>query len=366
MQCRGMQRTGSAPCSRPEPVPRRAWRRAAALGAAGLVGLALAGCGGGDVAPRVLDTAAEPDPPPPHVAQGATPPRLALVLSSGGLRGLAQLGVLKVLAEEGLKPDLIVGSSVGALTGAAFAAGIDAPAWAARPLPAMLDPFGSWLVSPRQRSLAFEAFVAALVGGQRIEQLDTPFVAVATERRDGCIVLFGRGDTARAVAASSALPGALAPVGVRGRVFADGGLAAPLPVRVARALGATHVIAVDTTFHAEPVVPEGVIDSVFHAGMVMSRNLARPDRLAADVLIDPVLPPVPEVSLANRAALAAAGERAAREQIGRLRALVAGMQAGTSPPTARRPVQDWARELPLCPDGAGDRASTAARGAAAS
>jgi hypothetical protein len=90
-----------------------------------------------------------------------------------------------------------------------------------------------------------------------------------------------------------------------------------------RALGAERVIAVDTTFHAEPEVPPGLIDSVFHAGMVMSRHLALPDRDSADVLIEPRLPPVPEVTLANREQLVLAGERAALAQMDRLRRLFA-------------------------------------------
>ena len=134
-------------------------------------------------------------------------------------------------------------------------------------------------------------------------------------------MLFGSGDAARAIVASAALPGALAPVLIGATAYVDGGLGAPLPVRVARALGAQTVIAVDTTFHAEPVVPDGIVDSVFHAGMVMARNLAVLDRAAADLVLTPALPPVAELRLANRQALAQAGATAALQQIDGLRAL---------------------------------------------
>ncbi len=315
--------------------------------------------------PRVVAEEALPREP---LASSAAP-RIALVLSSGGLRGLAHLGVLRALEAHGLKPDLVVGSSVGALIGASHAAGLSGSVWIDRPLPPMLDPFGSWLVTPGERSRAFESFVAEILGGRRIEQLPVRFVAVATERRDGCIVLFGEGDAARAVSASSALPGALAPVSIRGQTFSDGGLAAPLPVRVARLLGARYVIAVDTTFHAEPVVPEGLIDSVFHAGMVMSRNLAMPDRLDADVLIEPQLPPVAEVTLDNRAALIAAGERAALAQMGRLKALFErasqSAQADLLKPSFQATAQGRAAAavLPLCkPGGMGGAGSVARAG----
>lgn len=281
------------------------------------------GCGSGTDGDEAR-TLAEADLPR-AVVPGAVQPRarVALVLSSGGLRGLAHLGVLRALEHHGMAPDLVVGSSVGAIVGVGYAAGWPSARILDRPLPEVLDPWGSWLVSPARRSRSLEAFVAVVVGGRRIEDLPRRFVAVATERNSGCLVLFDAGDAARAVTASSALPGALAPVSAGGRTFADGGLGAPLPVRVARALGAERVIAVDTTFHAEPEVPPGPIDSVLHAGLVMSRHLAQPDRDSADVLIEPRLPPVSEVTLANREQLVLAGERATLAQMERLRQLFA-------------------------------------------
>lgn len=298
-----------------------ALRVAAAVAAAAAVAFGTGGCGTGNDDARILSEAQQPRTAAATAAQPRI--RVALVLSSGGLRGLAHLGVLRALEANGLTPDLVVGSSVGAVVGASYAAGLQGAQLLDRPLPGMLDPWGTWLVSPTQRSRSLEAFVADAVAGRRIEELPRRFVAVATERNTGCLVLFGAGDTARAVAASSALPGALAPVSIGGRTFVDGGLGAPLPVRLARALGAERVIAVDTTFHAESEVPPGLIDSVFHAGMVMSRHLALPDRDSADVLIEPRLPPVPEVTLANREQLVLAGERAALAQMDRLRRLFA-------------------------------------------
>ena len=276
----------------------------------------LPGCGTGRV--QVLP---EPQEPAAPAASSGTPPRVALVLSSGGLRGIAHLGVLRALEANGLQPDLVVGTSIGALVGACWCHGLDSSTLASVPLPGALDPWGSWLASPAARSAAFEHFITGLIGRVPIETMSRRFVAVATERNGGALQLFGRGDAARAVLASAALPGALAPVAVRGRLYVDGGLAAPLPVRVARALGATHVIAVDTTFHAEPEVPQGLVDSVFHAGMVMARHLAAPDRASADLVIEPRLPPVHEVTLQRREALVETGIAAARASMPQLRAL---------------------------------------------
>jgi NTE family protein len=207
--------------------------------------------------------------------------------------------------------------------GGAYASGTPVKDLQALRLPNTLDPWGSWLVTPRQRSAALEQFVASQLAHRRLEDFPVRFVAVATERQSGCVMLFGSGDAARAILASSALPGALAPVAINGGVYVDGGLSAPLPVRIARALGADVVIAVDTTFHAAPVVPDGLVDSVFHAGMVMARNLAAADRLAADLVLDPMFPPVPEVTLRNSKRMVDAGELAALQQLAQLRILLA-------------------------------------------
>ncbi len=92
------------------------------------------------------------------------------------------------------------------------------------------------------------------------------------------------------------------------------------------------VIAVDTSFHAAPSVPNGLIDSVFHAGMVMARNLAAADRLAADLVLEPLIPPVPEVTLRNRKRLVDAGEQAALQQLPQLRLLFAASQRAPKRP----------------------------------
>ena len=312
----------------------------------------LAGCMVGPA--RTLGPDQEPQPAlmPSTAAQTPQAPfaprRVALVLSGGGLRGLAHLGVLRVLEQQGLRPDLIVGTSVGAVMGGAYASGTPVKDLEALPLPTTLDPWGSWLVTPRQRSAALEPFVASQLAHQRLEDFPVRFVAVATERRSGCVMLFGSGDAARAIMASSALPGALAPVAINGSVYVDGGLAAPLPVRIARALGADVVIAVDTTFHAAPVVPDGLVDSVFHAGMVMARNLAAADRLAADLVLDPMFPPVPEVTLRNSKRLVDAGALAALQQLAQLRMLFA-----PGPRAPKRPIGWEVAPVPLCSPAAG-------------
>lgn len=126
----------------------------------------------------LLALAAAQTPQAPH-----KPARVALVLSGGGLRGLAHLGVLQVLEQQGLRPDLVVGTSVGAIIGGAYASGTPIKDLEALPLPAALDPWGSWLVTPSQRSTGLEQFVASQLAHQRMEDFPLRFVAVATARQ---------------------------------------------------------------------------------------------------------------------------------------------------------------------------------------
>lgn len=305
-------------------VPRRpagsGWLRAALFGVA-LVPL-LAACL--DAGPRDVPESAQP-----HFIEPVVPVRVALVLSSGTLRGFAHIGVLRALQAHGLRPDLIVGSSAGAIAGALVASGRSADELAGSVLRDDMDPWGAALMTRVTRSKHLEGFLAAGLRRAHIEDFPNRFAAVATERHGGCLAVFNAGDATLAVGASSAMPGAFAPASVAGHDYVDGGLVAPLPVRVARDLEAQFVVAVDVTWHAAEAPPDGVVDSVFHAGMLMARNLSAADRANADLVIEPQLPPVPEVTIANRAALIQAGERAALAAMPQLRALFAAGAASS-------------------------------------
>jgi NTE family protein len=259
----------------------------------------------------------------PHQVELATRPRLALVLSSGGLRGFAHVGVLKALEAHGVKPDLVVGSSVGALVGAIHASGRSTEEISRLIASADFDLGAGWLRlgGERQRGTVHD-FVAAQVRSQRIERFPTAFAAVATDLQSGCMAVFNAGGAAIAVQASTGLPGVFAATSINGHSYADGGLTSPVPVRVARALGAERVIAVDVTFPPQESRLDGLVNRLFQVGLVMAHTLADQEAREADVLIAPVLPQQDDVHLGNRAALMAAGERAALKAIPRIRQLL--------------------------------------------
>lgn len=178
--------------------------------------------------------------------------KIGLALGGGAARGWAHIGVLKALTEAGIKPDIIVGTSIGAVVGACHSAGhLDA-----------LEEFALELTRRRIFGyLDFNFAGTALINGQKlcdrlerqlgnlnIEDLDPRFTAVATELGTGHEIWLSRGRVADAVRASYALPGIFRPVKINGRWLFDGALVNPIPVSVCRAHGARYVIAVNLNF----------------------------------------------------------------------------------------------------------------------
>ncbi|RPI16235.1 MAG: patatin-like phospholipase RssA [Lysobacterales bacterium] len=176
-------------------------------------------------------------------------PRIGIALGSGSARGWAHIGILRGLAERGIVPDVITGASVGALVGAACAAG-------------RLDDLERWVRALTQRDVwrlvdtTFRAggvmtgnrlmqAIEACIGNAPIESLPRAFAAVATDLYTGEEIWLHDGPYMTAVRASSGLPGLFAPTWHEGRWLIDGGVVNPVPVSLCRALGAKFVVAVD-------------------------------------------------------------------------------------------------------------------------
>jgi NTE family protein len=171
-----------------------------------------------------------------------------LVLGAGGPRGYAHLAVLRVFEERGWVPDLIVGSSVGALIGVFWASGLSAPelerlSRSGGPL-TLFDPnpFADrgWI-----RGQKLQDYVQAGLRGQPLQALPRRVIVVATRRQDKAARFFASGHAGVAVRASSAVPGIVSPVGIAGEEYEDGDESLPLAVRAARQAGAGFVVAVN-------------------------------------------------------------------------------------------------------------------------
>lgn len=185
-----------------------------------------------------------------RAAPPASPPapRIGLALGGGSARGWAHIGVIRALAEAGVEPDIVCGTSIGALVGAAYAGG-------------ELDRLEAWVRSLRlQTVVSFLDFSlgSGLIKGEKlidffrshfvdrdVRELARPFGAVATALHNGREVWLREGGVSDAVRASIALPGLFTPVLHNGVWLVDGGLVNPVPVSLCRAMGADLVIAVD-------------------------------------------------------------------------------------------------------------------------
>lgn len=255
----------------------------------------------------------------PLRGQECRPDRVALVLSGGGAKGLAHIGVLRVLDSLGVRPALVVGSSMGAVIGGMYASGytgreIDSLARAlplaslfrtyAPRVPRSLGPLQPLIVweqgsggfalqtaavrEPEANSLLNAAMLRGnLIARGDFDALPIPFRAVATDLRDRSAVVLATGDLARAVRASVAVPLVIPPESLGTRLLADGGLSANIPVAIARRTGATRVIVSDATEHARDSVnyfsPISLADRLL--GFLFEQP---PDSLAAaDVRVRP-------------------------------------------------------------------------------
>lgn len=293
--------------ARAAPLSRRAW----------LGSLLLAGC---SLDPDRDHSGADA----PAEAPLPRPPRTAWVFSSGGPRGFVHVGVIKAREELQLRPDLIVGASAGALVGVLCAAGLRAAAMEAMALDMPVTRLLRVAVGGEQRLSG--GAVADLVHeelralGQRplLEQLPIMVACVCQRLSDRRALAFTRGDAGLAVQAAAAIEGQFTPVRIRGQRHADADLVMPLPVRLARALGAQRVLAVDASAH-EDKAPPGA--ERYRASDLRKRELTRPDAAQADLLLHPDIGYWASTSREYRQRLIDAGYRDTLAAADRLRAL---------------------------------------------
>lgn len=247
-----------------------------------LMAIGLSGC-------AAFNYTAPDSPVPQTTANSAAPkPRVALVLGSGGPRGYAHIGVIKVLEEAGVQVDLVVGSSVGSLLGAFWAAGynaaqLDATARSGGPLTLFdLSLFADrgWIHGQR-----LQDYVNVRLGNASLEQLPRRLIVAATRRDDKQPVFFERGNVGVAVRASSAVAGVISPVGVQGIEYEDADESLPVAVRAARQAGAQFVIAVDVSARAGKA-PAGTSSALLERD-ARRRSRIDPETRLADFVIHP-------------------------------------------------------------------------------
>jgi NTE family protein len=252
---------------------------------------------------------------------GTRKPVIGLALGAGAARGFAHVGVIKALESQGIRPDIVVGSSAGSVIAALLAFGatgnelnrlalnLDEATIADWGLP-FAGRFGGLI-----KGDALQNMVNREVQNKSIEQMRIPLGIVATDLQSGKGILFQSGNTGLAVRASCSVPGVFQPAVISGKEYVDGGLVAPVPVSYARQMGATMVIAVNIS--SEPVHQDasGTLGVLQQTISIMQRSINQHELKSADVIIQPHLLQMGGSDFRSRNAAILAGEVAAQEQI---------------------------------------------------
>jgi NTE family protein len=230
---------------------------------------------------------------PTPVEAGKKPVRIGLALGGGAARGFAHVGVIAVLEEAGLRPQLVVGTSAGSLVAALYASGKSSAQLQQTALNMEEVAITDWMLPIFGRGMfrgdALARYVNDLVANRLMENMAIPLGIVATDLNSGQAVLFQRGDTGTAVRASSAVPAVFVPVKINGREYVDGGLVSPVPVRFARQMGADVVVAVDISSPPESNPAGDTLQILLQTFAIMGKSINQYELKDADVVVRPSL-----------------------------------------------------------------------------
>jgi len=232
--------------------------------------------------------------------------KVGLALGGGGARGLAHIGVLKVLEEEDIPVSMIAGTSVGALIGALYAAGVSTTemeemsadiGWSSLTNYSRLSLFRLLVLEHQLSSDNMEVYLRKHIGDLRFDQLKIPFECVATDLQTGERVVFREGSVALAARASSTIPGLFEPVVFRHRYLVDGGLVSNIPTDLVALMGADVIIAVDVTADFSKFEPKNIMSTLNQAIYIQSESMSKEELARANFVIRPELGDVSAIDL---------------------------------------------------------------------
>jgi NTE family protein len=263
--------------------------------------------------------------------------KIGLALSGGAARGLAHIGVLRVLREEGIPIDMVAGTSAGAVMGAVYASGQDIERMVEHALDAgwkrlapLIDPSipKTGFIKGRKITRLLSSYVG---GNIRFSDLKIPFACVATDIDTGEEVVIKSGLVLEALRATISIPGIFTVVKREGRNLVDGGLTTPVPVHVVRQMGADFIIAVNVNpdisnrtggvsrkrieAHKEPNIFQVMMQSIY----ITTYSLARNNLIDADIVIEPDLSNIGAGDFQKAGELISQGQQAARAAMPEIR-----------------------------------------------
>jgi NTE family protein len=253
-------------------------------------------------------------------------PVIGLALGGGAARGFAHIGVIKALEANGIKPDLVVGTSAGSVIAALYASGyrgtelnrialsLDEASITDWALP-FSGKFGGMI-----KGDALQSMVNRLVKNQSIESTKIPLGIVATDLKTGQGVLFQRGDMGQAVRASCSIPSIFQPTIINGREYVDGGLVSPVPVRYASQMGADFIIAVNISTEPSSQDSSGTVGIILQTISIMGQSIDQFELERAQVVIRPALKGMRGTDFKSRSNAILAGEEATLLQMDQIKA----------------------------------------------
>lgn len=243
--------------------------------------------------------------------------KVTLVLGGGSARGIAHIGVLKILERERIPIDRIIGTSMGALVGAAYSIGI--------PISQMEDHAYKFttkkLLDPTLPAMGLlageklEANIRQLIDSKTFDDCRIPLAIVANDIETGEEVIFQKGNLVKVVRASCSWPGIFNPVRIDGRLLSDGGIKHSVPTKIAKALGAEYIIAVDVGF----CIKKGKIDNIFQmivqSFQIMGEELNQYQSRDADAIIKVFLPDIDQAAFERSQEIVVRGIEAAESSV---------------------------------------------------
>jgi NTE family protein len=260
---------------------------------------------------------------PGLVVESPRPPKIGIALGGGFARGLAHIGVLKVLEEENIPVDFIAGTSVGSVIGAAYASGISAKELEEIASLVRFKDFSRWSFSRfglfSNDKMAF--LLRKILRCKTFEELRIPLAIAATDIITGEAAVFTKGDLVDPVRASCAYPGMFQPVKVDGRLMVDGLLAHAVPAMPLREMGAERVISVYLSAHwVKPEGPRHVFDVIGQCFSIAQDRMCGPWKAASDIILEPEIGEFAYDDFVRAKDLIRCGEVAARAAMPQIRA----------------------------------------------
>lgn len=262
------------------------------------------------------------------IIPGIDRPKIGLVLGGGAARGFAHIGVIRTLEQEKIPIDIIVGTSVGSLVGAIYADKVNSfeLEWEGFSLEKE-DIFDFSILRAKTgvvKGDRLENFINKHVSSRNIEDLKIPLVVVAVDLKTGKEVLLDKGSVAKAVRASSSIPGVFEPLEYQGHLLVDGGVIGNIAPEVARKYGADIIVTVDIGKNVTNNDIDNVIDITLQAINIMGNKIDSFKHKDSDILIQPEVGDIGMMDFSEKKKCMLAGIEATRKKVGELNRLISG------------------------------------------